>query len=97
MATADRWAVEFARLMGHVIEQYPFAQSIHLVVDHLNIHCRKSLVGFYGEQDGGNLWERLNVDRRESRSRAFFASAAAKRDRKDLRYAVRMFPGWVPR
>jgi len=35
MATPDRWAVEFARLMGHVIEQYPFAQSIHLVVDHL--------------------------------------------------------------
>src|SRR5947199_9016376 len=50
-ATPDRCAAEFARLVGHVIEQYPFARKNHLVMDNLNIHCRKSLIGYYGEQE----------------------------------------------
>ena len=49
-ATLDRCAAEFARMVGHVIEQYPFAQTIHLVMDNLNIHCRKSLTGYFGER-----------------------------------------------
>ena len=61
MATPDRCAAEFARMVGHVVEQYPFAQTIHLVMDNLNIHCRKSLIGYYGEQEGGYLWDRLKV------------------------------------
>ena len=36
-------------------------QTIHLVMDNLNIHCRKSLIGYYGEQEGGYLWDRLKV------------------------------------
>jgi hypothetical protein len=60
-ATPDRCAAEFARLVGHVIEQYPFARKIHLVMDNLNIHCRKSLIGYYGEQEGGYHWNRLKV------------------------------------
>jgi transposase len=59
--TPDRCAAEFAHMVGHVIEQYPFAQTIHLVMDNLNIHCRKSLIGYYGEQEGGYLWDRLKV------------------------------------
>jgi DDE superfamily endonuclease len=30
-------------------------------MDNLNIHCRKSLIGYYGEQEGGYLWDRLTV------------------------------------
>jgi len=30
-------------------------------MDNLNIHCRKSLVDYYGEQTGGYLWGRLTV------------------------------------
>ena len=30
-------------------------------MDNLNIHCRKSLIGYYGEQEGGYLWNRLKV------------------------------------
>jgi len=60
-ATPDRCAAEFARMVGHIIEQYPFAETIHLVMDNLNIHCRKSLIGYFGEQEGGYLWDRLTV------------------------------------
>jgi transposase len=45
----------------HIVEQYPFAQTIHLVMDNLNIHCRKSLVTYFGEQEGGYIWDRLTV------------------------------------
>ena len=47
--------------VGHVIEQYPFARKNHLVMDNLNIHCRQSLIGYFGEQEGGYLWDRLTV------------------------------------
>ena len=60
-ATHDRSAAEFARNVGHIVEQYPFAQTIHLVMDNLNIHCRQSLIGYFGEQEGGYLGDRLTV------------------------------------
>jgi hypothetical protein len=60
-ATPDRSAAQFALLVGDIVDQYPFARTIHLVLDNLNIHCRKSLVGYYGEQEGGYLWDRLTV------------------------------------
>jgi hypothetical protein len=60
-ATSDRCAYQFARLVGDIVDQYPFARTIHLVLDNLNIHCGKSLVGYYGEQEGGYLWNRLTV------------------------------------
>jgi DDE superfamily endonuclease len=43
------------------VDRYPFARTIHLVLDNLNIHCGKSLVDYYGEQEGGYLWHRLTV------------------------------------
>ena len=60
-ATPDRSGAEFARLVEHVVEQYPSAQTIHLVMDNLNSHTRKSLVKCFGEKRGGDLWERLTV------------------------------------
>jgi len=43
------------------VEQYPVADTIHLVMDNLNIHCRKSLTDYFGEQEGGDIWDRLSV------------------------------------
>jgi hypothetical protein len=60
-ATPNRSGAEFARMVEHVVEQYPAADTIHLVMDNLNIHCRKSLTDCFGEQKGGDIRERLSV------------------------------------
>ena len=61
VATPDRTAAEFACMVGHIVQQYPSAQTIHLVMDNLNIHCRKSLVDYFGDLGGGYIWDRLTV------------------------------------
>jgi hypothetical protein len=43
------------------VEQYPAADTIHLVIDNLNIHCRKSLTDCFGEQKGRGISNRLSV------------------------------------
>ena len=60
-ATPNRCGVQFARQLGQLAAEYPFARTIHLVLDNLNIHRRKSLVDRYGEQEGGYLWDRFTV------------------------------------
>lgn len=60
-ATAHRTARDFAEVIRTIVDRYRFARTIHLVLDNLNIHCRKSLVERYGEQAGGYLWSRLTV------------------------------------
>jgi hypothetical protein len=41
--------------------QYPDADTIHLVVDNLNIHRRKSLTDLLGPEVGGEVWDRFTV------------------------------------
>ena len=60
-ATPNRSGAEFARMVGHIVKQYPDAEKIHLVMDNLNIHCRKSLTDYFGAQQGGDVWDRLTV------------------------------------
>ena len=60
-ATPDRCAGQFAQVMNHLSEQYPAARTIHLVMDNLNIHCRKSLTDYFGERTGGDLWDRFTL------------------------------------
>ena len=60
-ATPDRCGAEFARMIDRVADQYPLARTIHLVMDNLNTHSRKSLVDYYGEQQGGHLWDRFTI------------------------------------
>ena len=48
-------------MVAHVVRQYPAADTIHLVMDNLNIHCRKSLTDHFGELKGGDIWDRLSV------------------------------------
>jgi hypothetical protein len=61
LPTPNRSAPEFAQALGRVADHYPFARTIHLVMDNLNIHCRKTLTDYFGEQEGGYLWDRLTV------------------------------------
>jgi len=60
-ATPNRCAAQFAHMVNHIVDQYPAARTIHLIMDNLNIHCGKSLVDSFGQQKGGDLWDRLTV------------------------------------
>ena len=60
-ATPNRFAAQFAQVVSNIAEQYPAAQTIHLVMDNLNIHCRKSLTDAFGDEVGGELWGRFTV------------------------------------
>jgi len=59
--TATRSAAEFADYLVEIVARYPEARTIHLVMDNLNTHRRKSLVNWYGETLGGLLWNRFTV------------------------------------
>jgi transposase len=60
-ATPDRSGFEFARITAELALQYPDATTIHLVMDNLNIHRRKSLTDLYGAELGAEIWERFTV------------------------------------
>ena len=59
--TPNRSADRFAIALCELAMNYPEAQTIHLVMDNLNTHCRKSLVRFFGEEFGGMVWDRFTV------------------------------------
>jgi hypothetical protein len=59
--TPDRSAVEFAQVAFQLALQYPGAETIHLVMDNLNIHRRKSLTDLLGEEVGNEVWDRFTV------------------------------------
>ena len=46
-------------MVCHLANNYPEATTIHLVLDNLNIHRRKSLTDFYGEEAGNQFWDRF--------------------------------------
>lgn len=60
-ATPDRSGFEFAQAAAEIALHYPDARTIHLVLDNLNIHRRKSLTNLYGEELGGQIWDRFTV------------------------------------
>ena len=60
-ATTNRSGAQFALVIQDLIAAYPFACKILLVMDNLNIHCRKSLTDHLGEHVGRYLWSRLKV------------------------------------
>jgi len=59
--TPDRSAFEFAQVAFKLALQYSEAETIHLVMDNLNIHRRKSLTDLYGTELGGEIWDRFTV------------------------------------
>ena len=40
---------------------YPEAETIHLVMDNLNIHPRKALVDVFGTEMATEVWDRFTV------------------------------------
>jgi hypothetical protein len=60
-ATPDRSAFEFAKVAFEIALQYPGVRTIHLVVDNLNIHRRKSLTDLLGSQFGKEVWDCFTV------------------------------------
>jgi hypothetical protein len=59
--TPDRSVLEFAQVAFALAVHYPRAKSIHLVMDNLNIHCRKSLTNFFGVELGSEIWDQFTV------------------------------------
>jgi hypothetical protein len=60
-ATPDRSAFQFAQVVYRLALHYPDAKTIHLVMDNLNIHGRKSLTDLYGAEIGAEIWDRFTV------------------------------------
>ena len=59
--TPDRSAFQFALVACELAMQYAEADTIHLVIDNLNIHRRKSLTDAFGEQIGDEIWDRFTI------------------------------------
>ena len=60
-ATPDRSGFEFAQVAVTLALAYPDAKTIHLVMDNLNIHRRKSLMDVFGAKIAGEVWDRFTV------------------------------------
>jgi hypothetical protein len=57
----NRKAYQFAEVMREIGRAYPNATKIHLVMDNLSTHTRKSLIKHLGPKRGANLWDRFEV------------------------------------
>ena len=55
--TPNRSGVEFAKALFEIAMAYPQAETIHLVMDNLSTHSRKSLTDLCGEEFGGEIWD----------------------------------------
>jgi hypothetical protein len=60
-ATPDRSGFEFAQVVVNLALAYPEAKTIHLVMDNLNIHRRKSLADVFGVEMAAEVWDRFTV------------------------------------
>ena len=61
LPTPRRSGAEFAKVIAAIARRYPLSRTIHLVVDNLNIHRRKSLTSHLGAELGALLWSRFTV------------------------------------
>jgi hypothetical protein len=59
--TPDRCGFEFAKFTCELAMQYPSAKTIHLVMDNLNTHRRKTLIQALGKEFGGEVWKRFTI------------------------------------
>ena len=53
--------MEFAKVACEIALQYMQAETIHLVMDNLNIHRRKSLTDLLGPEVGSEIWDRFTI------------------------------------
>jgi len=59
--TPDRSGFEFARVIVNLALAYREAQTIHLIVDNLNIHRRKMLSDVFGVEMATEVWNRFTI------------------------------------
>ena len=59
--TASRSGPEFAKYLAQVARRYTDAKTIHLVMDNLSTHTKRSLVRQYGEDKANALWARFTI------------------------------------
>jgi transposase len=59
--TERRTGTDFAKFLNKISIKYEDAEKIVLVMDNLSTHKRKSLIEYYGEEEGENLWSRFEV------------------------------------
>ena len=57
--TARRTADDFAEALADIALRHPRCRTIHLVMDNLNTHCLKAVIGRFGEARGRALWRRF--------------------------------------
>src|SRR5271154_2810389 len=59
--TPDRSGFEFAQVIVTLALEYQKAETIHLVMDNLNIHSRKSLADVFGAEMAAEVWDRFTI------------------------------------
>jgi hypothetical protein len=59
--TPNQSAAQIARVIFDLATRYLTAKAIHLVLDNLNIHRRKSVTDLLGEEFGGEIGSRFTV------------------------------------
>lgn len=59
--TENRKRPAFAKFLASIERRYHEADKITLVMDNLNTHTKKSLIEFYGEDEGHRIWSRFDV------------------------------------
>jgi hypothetical protein len=59
--TPNRSGKQFALAIDRLAKAYPNATTIHLVLDNLSTHSRRSLVRNFGEAKADLLWRRLTI------------------------------------
>lgn len=59
--TPDRSGFQFAQVVLELAMSYPDAKQIHLVMDNLNIHSKKSLTDAFGLAMGSQVWRRFAI------------------------------------
>jgi transposase len=56
-----RTSDDFAKFLASIERKYIDAEKIILVMDNLNTHKEKSLINFYGEEKGREIWKRFEA------------------------------------
>lgn len=57
--TDKRKGKDFAIALKKISKKYPNAKTIHLVLDNLNTHNKKSLQNYFGKKEGAKIWKKF--------------------------------------
>jgi hypothetical protein len=105
--TPDRSGFQFAQVVLELALSYPEAKRIHLVMDNLNIHTKKSLTDAFGAKMGSQIWRRFAIhytpkhgswlNQAEIEIGIFAKQCLGKRRIPDLRTLRRQGKAWARR